>query len=147
MESKLLGMHTPPSRRFEETFLSVHFTNNWTWQLVAQSATSRMRLIHEYKRSILLVSKIDLKCIFLAIANLLINLLPHLPLSSACMFHNWIRKLILRLKKYQARGIEVIGAPAIGEDFEIDELALQSHGVSWVIQFVIDNRIFTYINI
>ena len=46
----------------------------------------------------------------------------------ACIFHNWIRKLIMRLKKYQARGIDVIGAPAIGDDFEINEYALQSHG-------------------
>ena len=37
-------------------------------------------------------------------------------------------KLIMRLRKYQARGIDVIGAPAIGDDFEINEYALQSHG-------------------
>ena len=35
--------------------------------------------------------------------------------SAPCMFHNWIRKLILRLQKYQARDIDVIGAPAIGD--------------------------------
>jgi len=48
--------------------------------------------------------------------------------SAPCMFHNWICKLIWRLQKYQARGIDVIGAPAIGDDFEIHEFALISHG-------------------
>mmetsp|Transcript_12899 Transcript_12899/g.23746 ORF Transcript_12899/g.23746 Transcript_12899/m.23746 type:complete len:512 (+) Transcript_12899:157-1692(+) len=48
--------------------------------------------------------------------------------GASIMFHNWTFKLIKRLHKYQTRGIEVIGAPTIGDDFEISELSLQSHG-------------------
>lgn len=39
-------------------------------------------------------------------------------------FHNWTRKLINRLRKYQKRGIEVVGAPAIGDDVDIDEFRI-----------------------
>jgi hypothetical protein len=34
-------------------------------------------------------------------------------------FHNWVCVLIERLRKYQKRGIEVVDAPTIAEDFEI----------------------------
>jgi hypothetical protein len=34
-------------------------------------------------------------------------------------FHNWVCVLIERLRKYQKRGIEVVNAPMIAEDFEI----------------------------
>jgi hypothetical protein len=34
-------------------------------------------------------------------------------------FHNWVCVLIERLRKYQKRGIEVVDAPMIAEDFEI----------------------------
>ena len=36
-------------------------------------------------------------------------------------FHNWVCVLIERLRKYQKRGIEVVDAPMIAEDFEIYE--------------------------
>lgn len=36
-------------------------------------------------------------------------------------FHNWCCKLINRLRKYQKRGIEVVDAPTIAEDFHIKE--------------------------
>ena len=36
-------------------------------------------------------------------------------LGPPIQFHNWTKKLVDRLKKYQGRGIEVIGAPAIDE--------------------------------
>ena len=36
-------------------------------------------------------------------------------------FHNWVCVLIERLRKYQKRGIEVVDAPMIAEDFEIHE--------------------------
>mmetsp|Transcript_2015 Transcript_2015/g.4432 ORF Transcript_2015/g.4432 Transcript_2015/m.4432 type:complete len:363 (+) Transcript_2015:488-1576(+) len=35
-------------------------------------------------------------------------------------FHNWTRKLVYRLRKYQERGIEVVGAPTICIDVEMD---------------------------
>ena len=34
-------------------------------------------------------------------------------------FHNWVCVLIERLRKYQKRGIEVVDAPTIADDFEI----------------------------
>jgi hypothetical protein len=34
-------------------------------------------------------------------------------------FHNWVCVLIERLRKYQKRGIEIVDAPMIAEDFEI----------------------------
>lgn len=34
-------------------------------------------------------------------------------------FHNWVCALIKRLRKYQSRGIEVVDAPTIAEDFVI----------------------------
>ena len=43
-------------------------------------------------------------------------------------FHNWTYKLILRLRKYQQRGVDVIGAPTIDDDFDIDEFYIQIHG-------------------
>lgn len=49
-------------------------------------------------------------------------------LGSPLLFHNWTRKLINRLQKYQARGIEVVGAPAIANDYSIDAFNLRSHG-------------------
>lgn len=38
------------------------------------------------------------------------------------LFHNWTRKLIMRLRKYQARDIDIIGAPTIDEDCLLYEL-------------------------
>jgi len=35
-------------------------------------------------------------------------------------FHNWVCALIKRLRKYQSRGIEVVDAPTIAEDFVIE---------------------------
>ena len=37
-------------------------------------------------------------------------------LPRSIQFHNFVVKLIKRLKKYQSRGIEVLDAPAIPED-------------------------------
>ena len=37
-------------------------------------------------------------------------------------FHNWVCVLIERLRKYQKRGIEVVDAPTIAEDFVIREI-------------------------
>jgi hypothetical protein len=39
-------------------------------------------------------------------------------------FHNWVCVLINRLRKYQKRGIEVVDAPTIAEDFVIREIYL-----------------------
>jgi hypothetical protein len=39
-------------------------------------------------------------------------------------FHNWVCVLIKRLRKYQKRGIEVVDAPTIAEDFVIREIYL-----------------------
>ena len=39
-------------------------------------------------------------------------------------FHNWTCKLIKRLRKYQQRGIEVVDASTIGEDFQIREFSI-----------------------
>jgi len=42
---------------------------------------------------------------------------------SSTQFHNWTVKLINRLRKYQQRGIEVGGAPTIGDDVQIKEFS------------------------
>ena len=42
----------------------------------------------------------------------------------AIQFHNWTYKLIKRLRKYQQRGIEVVDASTIGEDFQIREFSI-----------------------
>lgn len=34
-------------------------------------------------------------------------------------FHNWTKKLVDRLRKYQTRGIEVVNAPTIANDYSI----------------------------
>jgi hypothetical protein len=39
-------------------------------------------------------------------------------------FHNWCCKLVLRLRKYQKRGIEVVDAPTIADDFRINMFSL-----------------------
>lgn len=44
--------------------------------------------------------------------------------GASISFHNWIRKLITRLHKYQKRGIEVVGAPSIGDDVCIDYFSI-----------------------
>ena len=46
--------------------------------------------------------------------------------SAPCMFHNWTRKLVKRLQKYQARGIEVIDTNAIAADYEFPQISLTS---------------------
>ena len=38
--------------------------------------------------------------------------------ENSIQFHNFVVKLIDRLKKYQSRGIDVLDAPAIAEDKE-----------------------------
>ncbi len=43
-------------------------------------------------------------------------------------FHNWCYALIRRLRKYQKRGIDVVDAPTIAEDFRIDRYSIMSHG-------------------
>lgn len=43
-------------------------------------------------------------------------------------FHNWTRKLIKRLRKYQNRGIEVVGAPVIDPDLKLMEYTYSSPG-------------------
>ena len=43
-------------------------------------------------------------------------------------FHNWCRKLVERLRKYQKRGIDVVDAPTIAEDFRISIYNIRSHG-------------------
>jgi len=46
--------------------------------------------------------------------------------SAPCMFHNWTRKLVLRLQKYQARGIEVIDTNDIAADYVFPQFSLTS---------------------
>lgn len=43
-------------------------------------------------------------------------------------FHNWTCKLVDRLRKYQQRGIEVVGAPIIGEEDQMRKLSVTQHG-------------------
>ena len=43
-------------------------------------------------------------------------------------FHNWCCALIKRLRKYQKRGIEVMDAPSIADDFTINTFDIMSHG-------------------
>ena len=43
-------------------------------------------------------------------------------------FHNWCCALIKRLRKYQKRGIEVVDAPTIPDDFTIDRFHIMFHG-------------------
>lgn len=43
-------------------------------------------------------------------------------------FHNWCCALIKRLCKYQKRGIEVVDAPTIPDDFTIDRFHIMFHG-------------------
>jgi len=44
--------------------------------------------------------------------------------GSSIQFHNWCCKLIDRLRKYQQRGIEVVDAPTIAENFRTDQLSI-----------------------
>ena len=44
--------------------------------------------------------------------------------GASIQFHNWICKLHHRLKKYQARGIEILDAPTIDDSIEIREFSL-----------------------
>ena len=41
-------------------------------------------------------------------------------------FHNWCCALIQRLRKYQKRGIEVVDAPSISDDFTIDRFHIRN---------------------
>ena len=43
-------------------------------------------------------------------------------------FHNWCCALIDRLHKYQKRGIDVVDAPTIADDFRIERYQIMSHG-------------------
>ena len=43
-------------------------------------------------------------------------------------FHNWCCKLIDRLRKYQQRGIDVVDAPTIADDFRIERYQIMFHG-------------------
>lgn len=43
-------------------------------------------------------------------------------------FHNWCCALIKRLRKYQKRGIDVVDAPTIADDFRIVRYEIMSHG-------------------
>jgi len=43
-------------------------------------------------------------------------------------FNNWCCALIKRLQKYQKRGIEVVDAPTIADDFRINRYEIQFHG-------------------
>ena len=44
--------------------------------------------------------------------------------GSSIQFHNWCCKLIDRLRKYQQRGIEVVDAPTIAENFRTNQLSI-----------------------
>ena len=48
--------------------------------------------------------------------------------APSVQFHNWCRKLIERLRKYQKRGIDVVDAPTIADDFQINRYHIMSHG-------------------
>ena len=43
-------------------------------------------------------------------------------------FHNWCCALINRLRKYQKRGIDVVDAPTIADDFRIERYHIMFHG-------------------
>eukprot|EP00986_Skeletonema_menzelii_P009040 scaffold4012_cov127-Skeletonema_menzelii.AAC.2 len=43
-------------------------------------------------------------------------------------FHNWCCALIKRLRKYQKRGIDIVGAPSIVDDFKADRYHIKFHG-------------------
>mmetsp|Transcript_11748 Transcript_11748/g.18017 ORF Transcript_11748/g.18017 Transcript_11748/m.18017 type:complete len:350 (-) Transcript_11748:1044-2093(-) len=43
-------------------------------------------------------------------------------------FHNWCCALIRRLRKYQKRGIDIVDAPTIADDFSINRYNIMSHG-------------------
>eukprot|EP00984_Skeletonema_dohrnii_P006577 scaffold2353_cov93-Skeletonema_dohrnii-CCMP3373.AAC.8 len=43
-------------------------------------------------------------------------------------FHNWCSKLIDRLRKYQQRGIEVVDAPTIADEYRANRYSIMSHG-------------------
>jgi len=43
-------------------------------------------------------------------------------------FHNWCCKLIDRLRKYQQRGIEVVDAPTIADEYRANRYSIMSHG-------------------
>ena len=45
-------------------------------------------------------------------------------LAPPIQFHNWCCKLVKRLRKYQKRGIEVVDAPTIPEEFSDNEYSL-----------------------
>ena len=47
--------------------------------------------------------------------------------GASIQFHNWICKLHHRLKKYQARGIEILDAPTIDDSIEIREFSLTGY--------------------
>jgi len=47
--------------------------------------------------------------------------------GSSFQFHNWTLKLINRLRKYQQRGIEVVGAPTIGDDVHIKAFSMMGY--------------------
>jgi hypothetical protein len=47
--------------------------------------------------------------------------------GSSIQFHNWCCKLIDRLRKYQQRGIEVVDAPTIADNFRTDQFSIMAH--------------------
>ena len=47
--------------------------------------------------------------------------------GASIQFHNWCCKLIDRLRKYQQRGIEVVDAPTIADNFRTDQFSIMAH--------------------
>lgn len=56
----------------------------------------------------------------------LYNPMYQAKLGPAIQFHNWTKKLVDRLEKYQGRGIEVIDAPIISDGKQLRRFWLTS---------------------